>query len=313
MTLVAGIEDGRREAAVALRESGDGRDPDDAGLLARALPVGEEEGAIAAEGSAEDEAVLVAAEAGFGVGGIGEEVARVQAFVAEEFKERAVELVGAGFLIDEDDAAVGASVFGGVGVGFDAKLLDGVNDGEVGDLSGFGLKDADAVVEVFADAGARSIDAGEGGSGREVDAGREGDQGNEVASVDGEIDDALLIELERHSAAGLGERGDVGGDVKGLGDVAQGEGEIEGEAIRGAEGESGAGEGREAGMGDGEGVGSGGEGDEVEAAIGGGGLGEGDIEGGMGEADGGVGEGGSGRIAEEAVEFLGEGGTAEEE
>ncbi len=123
--------------------------------------------------AAEDKAVLVPAEVGLGAGG-GKEIAGVQAFVAEEFEEGAAPGIGAGLLVHEDDAAVGAAVFGGVAIRFDAELFDGVDDGVIRDLTGFGLEDADAVVDVLADARAAAVDAGKQGAWGQAYAGGEG-------------------------------------------------------------------------------------------------------------------------------------------
>ena len=115
------------------------------------------------DGAADGAAVEVAAVLGFaGDGGDGGEVvAGVEVFVAEELEEAAVEGVGAGAGGDVDDAAVEAAELGGDVVGFDGELLDGVEDGEEGDLAGLGLKGGDAVVEILVGAGTAAVDAGE--------------------------------------------------------------------------------------------------------------------------------------------------------
>ena len=143
---------------------------------------------------------MVAPEAGLGAGH-GEEVAGVELFVAEEFEEGAVELIGTRLLVDHDDAAVGASVFGGVAVDFDAEFVDRVDDGVEGHLAGFWLEDADAVVDVFTDAGSGAVDAGQQATGREADAGGKREQGDEVAAVEREVDGFLLLDDEADGAA----------------------------------------------------------------------------------------------------------------
>ncbi len=57
----------------------------------------------------------------------------VKVGVAEEFVEASVELVGAGLIDEVDDAAAAASEFGGVGIGLDLELLDGIDRREDGD------------------------------------------------------------------------------------------------------------------------------------------------------------------------------------
>lgn len=309
-----GVEDGGCEDTGALRGGGHGAGADDAGVEAGGLVIGKEESPVFAEGAAEDEAELIAAEAGLRAGS-GKEVAGVEFFVAEELKESAVELVGAGLLVDHDDAAVGAAIFGGVAVDLDAELLDGVDDGVEGDLAGFGLEDGDAVVDVLADAGAGAVDAGEEVAGGEIDAGAEGDQGDEVAAVEGEGDDFALFDDEADGAAAGLEEGRGGGDEEGLGGVAQGEGEMEGGAAADLEREAIAGERGEAVLGDVEGIGAGGQGEELEeseAAGEGGGLQAGE---GVGEAEFGLCDGEAGGVEDGAEEFgiVGLGGERGEE
>ena len=89
-----------------------------------------------------------------------EEGASIELFVAQEFEERAVELVGAGLGGGVEEAA-GAAMFGGVGVLLDAELLQRVDGG---------LDPATALV-LFAGVGAVEVighlaaaDAGDGGA-----------------------------------------------------------------------------------------------------------------------------------------------------
>src|SRR5262249_41896563 len=106
------------------------------------------------------ESVLVAAEARFRSGGR-EQVARIQRFVTEEFEQRALEAVQTCLLVHHDDAAIGTAVFGRGTVGFDAKLLDCINDRIESYLAGLRLEHADTVIDVLAHARPASIDAGQ--------------------------------------------------------------------------------------------------------------------------------------------------------
>ena len=82
-----GIVNGGGENAAALRQRGDNALARDAGAQAGALPVGEEEGLVLADGAAEREPVLIAAELRLG-SGWRKIVARVQVFIAKELEER---------------------------------------------------------------------------------------------------------------------------------------------------------------------------------------------------------------------------------
>ncbi len=153
-----------------------------------ALEVAEEEEAVVEDGSAQRSAVEVAAVLGLAAGG-GEVVARVEVFVAEELEEAAVEGVGAGAGGDVDDAAVEAAELGGDVVGFDGELLNVVEDGKEGNLTGLGLKGGDAVVEILVGARPAAVDAGEHGAGGQFNAGGERGELHEVARVERHGDD----------------------------------------------------------------------------------------------------------------------------
>src|ERR1019366_321979 len=60
-------------------------------------------------------------------GGLVEEIAGVERAVAQEFKNRAVERVGSGARDDADLRSGALSIFGGVGIGEDVELADGVD------------------------------------------------------------------------------------------------------------------------------------------------------------------------------------------
>ena len=79
------------------------------------------------------------------------------------------------FVVDHDDAAIRPPILGRVAVRVDTKVLDRIHYREIRDLAGFGLKNADAVVNVFADSRSASVDARERRGRRKHNAGRERD------------------------------------------------------------------------------------------------------------------------------------------
>ena len=87
-----GVEDGLGEHTLPLREGGHYREACDACSESGSLPVCEEESFVLLDRAAQSQAILIAAKPGFRARG-GEEVARVQCFVAEEPEEAAVEMV----------------------------------------------------------------------------------------------------------------------------------------------------------------------------------------------------------------------------
>ena len=128
----------RGEVAVAFSSCGHRGSDDATDELASALIVGEEEGLVSTDRTAEDEAELIAAKFGFiGIGrsGRSEKIAGVQVFVAEELEDGAVKIVAAGFGGEIDDAAVESAECGGGIARLNVELAYGVNDGKEGDLT----------------------------------------------------------------------------------------------------------------------------------------------------------------------------------
>ena len=224
-----------------LGERGDGGDARDADQLLDALIVSEEEEAVVDDGRAEGGSEEVAAVLGF-AGGAGKIVASVQAFVAEELEEGAVDGIGAGARGDVDDAAVEAAELGRDVVGLDGELLDVVEDGEEGDLAGFGLQGGDAVVEVLVGAGTAAVDAGEEGAGGELDAGREGGELYEVARVERHRDDGGAGDVGLDLARLCLEEGRVAVDGYGLAVASRAEDEVGVDGLAEDDGDAGAAE-----------------------------------------------------------------------
>ena len=188
--------------AVALGDGGNGRDAGDADRLLLALVAAEEEEAIAQKWRPKHAPVLVAAILGLACGRAGEEVARVQCLVAEELVEAAVQVVRSGAGGEIDDSTIEAAELSGHVVGLDVELLDIVDDGKEGDLAGLRLQGGDAIEKIFVGAWAATVDARQKSSGWKRDAGGEGCELDEVASIERKRND--------------GRAGDGGGDVAGL-------------------------------------------------------------------------------------------------
>jgi hypothetical protein len=206
-------------------------------------------------------------------------------------------------MLDEDDASVGAAVLGRVAVGLNAELGDGIDDGVEGDLAGFGLEDADAVVDVLADARTAAVDPGQDGAGREIDARQKGHERDEVAAVQGKGHDALLLDGEACGAgAGAQQRG-FGADFEDFRDFAEFEAEVETKAVAEAEFDGGVAQWAEAVHFGGEAVLAWWKGEELKLAGGsspkaGGGSGSDALQ-----CDGGVGDWEAGGVADRAAEF----------
>jgi hypothetical protein len=310
---VAGVgEDGGEDDA--LDEADDFGVEEEEGPVAAVVEFGDDDGA--AEGAAE----LVEAEGGAaGAAAVGEEVVGVEFVVAEEFVGGEVEVVGATFGDDVEDAAGGAAIFGGEAIGFDLELLDhvgvGVDDGLV--LAGGGI--GGAVEEELVRVGALAVDGvGDGGDliDDEVvdalgvaDAGDEHGEGVGVAAEQGEFGDLFVADDLADGGAFAVEEGDLGFDLDGFGEGAELHDDIEAGDLLDGEGDTGLADGVEAGLGDIDFVVAGGEGGEGVVAFGGG-LGGGDEAGGGG-ADGnaGLGDNSAGGVGDAA----GEGGDLGEE
>src|ERR1035441_34026 len=118
----------RGERATALCHRGHYGLAGDSGSQPGALPIREEERLVLADGPTHRQAVLVPAKLRTPAG-LREIVPGVQVLIAEELKERAVELVAARLSDHHDGSAVGSAVFGRVGVEVQPELLHGVDDG----------------------------------------------------------------------------------------------------------------------------------------------------------------------------------------
>src|SRR5262249_49594213 len=143
------IEDRCAENSLPLQTGWNSARPDCSGLQPRALVVNEEESLVGLYRPAEDKSILVPTKSRFWTCR-SEEVARIQCLISQKFEKSSVKLIRSGLVVHHNDAAVRPPVLGGVGVGVDAELLDRVDDREVGDLPGLGLKDADPVIDVLA-------------------------------------------------------------------------------------------------------------------------------------------------------------------
>ena len=232
-----GIKDRSREQALLLRRGRNGAGTDHSGIEPRPLPIGEEECFVLLDGSAEDPAVLVAAEARLG-DGCGEEVTGIELLVAEKLEERAVHGVGAGFLIDHDHAAVGTAILRGIAVRIHAELFDCVDDGVESHLAGLGLQNTDAVVDVFADSRPAAIDAGQKTSWRQIDTWGKGDKWYEVPAIERERDHFLLIHDKTDRAATRLQQGWGGAYLDRLTGITQVEIEVEPRAVSDPQGDS---------------------------------------------------------------------------
>ena len=129
-------------AGAVLIERGNGGGEGRVSDLTDAFVVGEEEGVVFPDGTAEGPAELVADEnwlrrlAGEGVGRRSEGSDGVEDCVAEIVPCLTVKLIGTAANADIDDAACGAAILCGVVVGFDTEFVDGVRgrrDGLVGE------------------------------------------------------------------------------------------------------------------------------------------------------------------------------------
>ena len=303
------VADGLREVPGALEGGGNGEGGDGAIAAAGAFVGEEKEGFVLDDRAAEGTAVDVVAERGFGLFAVddgGEEVGRVELFVADVFEQGAVERVGTALGGGDDDAAVGAAVFGGVAVGHDLHFGYRLDRGIEIDL-------ADAEAHVLAGA---AIDpehlrllagAGEGEVG--FLAGVVADEDGGAGHLD-EVEGAAVAEREVLDGLGFDELGDVGGASFEHGGGA-GDGDrfadgadlhlyIEFEVLAGGEDEAAADEAAEAGLFGFDDVGADGELAEGEEAV--------DVSrvcdlllgGGGGGGDDDAGDGGALRIADDA-------------
>src|SRR5262245_10989745 len=118
-----------------------------------------------------------------------------------------MEIVRAGLLTHHDYAAVGASVFRGVAVGLDTKLFDGIHDRIERDLTRLRLEHADSVVDILTGARAAAVEPWKRIARGQIHPGRQSQQRNEIAAVERQRHNLLLLNGEASSATrGLEER-----------------------------------------------------------------------------------------------------------
>ena len=167
-----------------------------------------------------------------GADGVIDEGIGIHPAAAHEFPGGEAEVLGAGFEDDVEDAAAGFAVLGIVGVLLDGEFLDGIDDGDVGDVvvPELGVVGS-AVHEEFVIGLATAIDGpfGDGAviegalpdsGAAEGDAGHHGAKHEGVTGVEGEGLDLLLID-DADAGGGLGfEHGGFGGDGDVFGDGA---------------------------------------------------------------------------------------------
>ena len=136
------------------------------------------------------------------------------------FENGEFQLVGA--RLGRDDDGGGAGVFGGGSTGFDADFADRFQTLEVGRAAEFAVVGRGTVLNVVSGIGHQAGDAdGAAGTVGIFNAGGDvGEEGIEVAAVDGEFFNPLRV--ERRGVGGIGRvnEGDGIGDDHGLGDLA---------------------------------------------------------------------------------------------
>ncbi len=223
----AGIPDRSRrggEVAAPLfgREHGQGRRG--AADVPVALVVGEGEELVRRQRSTQRGPELVLLQLGLGLGGGREEVAGLERVAAIELPGPAVPLIGAGLGDDVDDGARVASVLRAVGVGEDLELLDRVRGRTQHEAGVEGVVVGRAVEEEVVGLVPHPVDveaaspvaeaAGGGVAGQAAEGGRRrdhaGDEGaelREVAAVERQVDDLLLVDDDAQRAVrGLDQR-----------------------------------------------------------------------------------------------------------
>jgi len=235
--------EGLGEVAGAFEGGGDGEEALYGIAFAAAFKAEEEEDFVLADGAAEGEAVLVAFDDGARIAEavVGEAIG-VEDGVLMVVVSGAVEFVRAGLSNDVDGAAAGAAEFGGVGVGFEAELLDGVDGGADDDAVAIADGVGGTVEEDLVRRSASAADAGEAA-----------EHENDVAFDEGVLLDELAFDGGADAGGfGLEER-EFGGDVDGGGGLGEGEGEVEGGGLVDFEADLAADLRLEAGGGDGDG------------------------------------------------------------
>jgi len=142
---------------------GDKTGKDDAVALILLFSIDEEEGFVLANGAADGAAELIQIEL---FGGGGEEAFGVERGVAEEFKERAMEIVVAGFCGDKNGWSRARAVFSGIVVSENFEFLDGIDRGKNSDTAGSQFVVVVAVEEPVGAVGAGAADGKREGAAR---------------------------------------------------------------------------------------------------------------------------------------------------
>ena len=224
---------GVTEVTLALQVGGHGEDGIGEGALAEAFVAAEEEGLVLDDGAIDHGAELVAFEAAEGdAGAVAEEIVGVEFRVPEELEKAAMKAVGAGFVDHVDHAAIAAAEFGGVvrahhlefGDGFDGREGGVAREAVDGRVGG-----ADAIHEDVEHgiAGAVDAEAGAvGGADAAGDAGGEIEQGVDVAGIEREFDDALVVNDLAEDRVHCFEKGGISGDFHRFGDAADFEADV---------------------------------------------------------------------------------------
>ncbi len=146
------------EVACALGQRGNVGDLSDAGIVARALVIDEEKGAVPDQRAAERTPELVALILRRGRLRRREIIAGVEQGVAEELVGGSMELVAAGAQHNADLAAAVASERGIIGAGQDLEFSDGVDGRAYGRSVELGIAVIDAVEEEVVGILSRAVD-----------------------------------------------------------------------------------------------------------------------------------------------------------
>src|SRR5262249_10137621 len=124
-----------------------------------------------------------------------------------KLKSRAVILIAARFGGQVDYAAIETTELRRGAVGVDLEFLNGVDHREKGHLARFGLQNGNAIVEILIGSGPAAVDAGKPAAGRQGDTRNKRDQRDEVATIQGKIDNlAIADHLTQSSGFGSQER-----------------------------------------------------------------------------------------------------------
>ena len=187
------------ENSLALKACWDCAGSHRACLQPRTLIVDKKERLILPKRAAEDKPVLVSPESGLRPRWR-EKIAGVQCLVPKKLEHRPMKIIRTRLVVDHDDAAVRPAIFGRVAVRVDAKFVDRIHYWEIRDLARLRLKNADAIVNVFADSRPASVDTGERRGRGKHDSWRERDERNKVSSVEWKGHNFLLFHDETHGS-----------------------------------------------------------------------------------------------------------------